>query len=344
MIPDERDFPLGPWPDRLERLAGVLREAARGAMRRAIDGGRLDEVDRPVGQGAGDLTYGLDLVTENALDRWFDKTARESPLSLFSEDAGWRHRGPSAGGKSRSLPGFDHGGPRVVIDPVDGTRNMMADLRSAWTVIALCGPGEDVPRMSEATFGLVAELPDSRAERYRILTAERGCGAHLQERFIADGSLYREHVCQVDGDDRVDHGYFSFFRYTPAMRPLLARIEAEFFERLARSEGADLRNCFDDQYISNGGQLVLLILGTYRMIADLRARLAPNFDVPCTTSKPYDCAGAIVIAREAGCILTDAEGAALDFPLDATTPVHFVGYANRATASRLAPHLAAVMP
>ena len=40
---------------------------------------------------------------------------------------------------------FDHGGPRVVIDPIDGTCHLMNDLRSAWTVIGLAGPGEGQP-------------------------------------------------------------------------------------------------------------------------------------------------------------------------------------------------------
>ena len=41
--------------------------------------------------------------------------------------------------------------------------------------------------------------------------------------------------------------------------------------------------------------------------------------------------------------MTDALGGALDFPLDATTPVAFVGWANAATATRLGPHLRAAL-
>jgi len=293
-----------------------------------------------VAQGAGDLTYALDEASEAALGRWFEDVTRHAPLSLFSEDAGWRHRGPDGASRSRELPGFDHGGPRLVIDPVDGTRNLMADLRSAWTVLALCPPGPGQPRLADAAYGLLAELPDARAARYRLLAATRGAGARLEERRLDDDFLVQRAPLAADGDDRPDHGYFSVFRYTPAMRPLLARVEADFFARLEAREGADLRQCFDDQYISNGGQLALLALGTYRMIADVRAHLAPRVAAPVTTSKPYDCAGAIVVAREAGCVVTDAAGGELDFPLDATTPVSFVGWANAATARRLAPHLA----
>ncbi|MFT7485322.1 MAG: hypothetical protein ACI9F9_001170, partial [Candidatus Paceibacteria bacterium] len=147
----------------------------------------------------------------------------------------------------------------------------------------------------------------------------------------------------ADGDDRPDHGYFSLFRYTPAMRPRLAQVEAEFFARLAEHEGADLRHCFDDQYISNGGQLALLSLGTYRMIADLRAHYAADFEVPVTYSKPYDCAGAILIAQECGCSVLNPAGAELDFPLDASSGVSFVGFANEPSERRLGPHLRAAL-
>ena len=333
-------FDPATWEPRLVALAGELRRAARATARRGLE---ARAVHRPVGQGVGDLTYALDEATEAALTRWFEDTTRHAPLSLFSEDAGWRHRGPDGASRSRELTGFAHGGPRLVIDPVDGTRPLMADLRSAWSVLALCPPGDGVPHLQEAVSGLLAELPDTRAARYRLMMAVKGAGARLEERRLDDDFLVHRARLVADADDRPDHGVFSVFRYTPAMRPELARIEAEFFARLERDEGADLRQCFDDQYISNGGQLALLAVGTYRLIADVRAHLAPRYEVPVTTSKPYDCAGAIVVAREAGCVVTGATGAELDFPLDATTPVSFVGWANAATARRLAPHLAAAL-
>ncbi len=331
------DFDAGPWTGRLGRLAEAIRRAAEAQLGAAAgeQGG-----PRPVAQGVGDVTYALDRATETAVEGILDELASEGPLSLFTEDAGWRHRGPSPGGATADLDGFDHGGPRIVIDPVDGTRNLMADLRSAWTVIGLAPPGRGEPRLAELELGLVSELPDSRAARFRTLSARRGAGARLTLRDRADGATLEDSSLVADADDRVDHGYFSFFRYTPALRPLLGRLEASFFSILAEEEGADTRHCFEDQYISNGGQLVLLSLGTYRFVADLRAQLAARVEGPVTTAKPYDCAGALLVAREAGCVVTAADGAQLDFPLDGSTPVSFVGYANATTAARLGPHLA----
>jgi fructose-1,6-bisphosphatase/inositol monophosphatase family enzyme len=330
------------WMPRLLDLAGRIRAAARAPLVSAARAGSLRRLSAPHGQGAGDVTYGIDVPAEEALTRWLEEVARDRPLSLLSEDAGWRHRGPAAGGTT-DLAGFAHGGPRLSVDPIDGTRNLMADLRGAWCVIGLAGPGEGAPRQRDVALGVVAEIPDSRAAFARELWAARGRGAHRRLTALAGGSPPGAERLVCDADDRADHGYFPFFRYMPDQRPAIARVEAEFFARLAREEGADVRNCYDDQHISNGGQLALLALGTYRMVCDLRAELARRAGVRTLTGKPYDVCGAILVAEEAGCVVTDARGGPLDFPLDVETPVGFVGWHNRATRARLERHLSAAL-
>jgi hypothetical protein len=219
----------------------------------------------------------------------------------------------------------------------------MTDLRSAWTVIALAGPGPGAPRMSDVTLGILSEIPDSRAGLARVLTGERDGACHLELRRIGDAAdgeeLVRAERLHTGHDARVDHGYFPFFKYMADQRPLIASIEAAFFKRLAEHEGSDVRNCYDDQYISNGGQLALLSTGAYRMIADLRAFLAERRGKPTLTSKPYDVAGAIVCARAAGVVVETPEGGELDFPIDTSTPLSFVGWTNAETRGRLGPHL-----
>ena len=339
MRPDE----LETWTARLHALCARVRDEARAALREAVAAGDRAGLARPLRDGAGDVTYGLDARCERVVEVWLTEQARERPLSLLTEDCGWKHLGPGGDGAAVELAGFDHGGPRIALDPVDGTRGLMHDLRSAWTVVSLAGAGRGAPRLSELELGLVAEIPDSRAARYRVLAATPAGPCMLEERELAGEGAPRARELVADADDRCDHGFFPFFRYDPLERPVVAAVEAAFFARLARVEGAQLRHVFDDQYISNAGQLVLLALGSYRMIADLRALLARRTGLTTTTSKPYDLAGAVLCARRAGCEVSAGDGSALDFELDCTTPVDFVGWANAATARRLAPHLAAVL-
>jgi fructose-1,6-bisphosphatase/inositol monophosphatase family enzyme len=329
------------WMPRLEGLCRDIRAVTRRTMADAIAAGDESSVARPIGQGAGDVTYGIDRASERVIERWLEITACSQPVSLLTEETGWRHMAPSSGGArdARDVEGFDHGGPRIVVDPIDGTRNLMTDLRSAWTVLGIAGPGVDAPRMSDIRGGIVCEIPDSRGARGRVLSAVRGSPCWLRDEPLDGAPSTARREIRTGADARVDHGYFPFFKYLADMRPAISAIEARFFERLATHEHADVRNCYDDQYISNGGHLALLSLGTYRMIADLRAHLATLRGRPTMTTKPYDIAGAVVCARAAGCVITDTTGRELDFPIDVTTPVSFVGWVNAATRERLEPHL-----
>ena len=321
------------WEPALRRLAdGVLARTVEALATRAAE-----ELGRPVAQGAGDLTFGLDVPSEDWIDRWFQAEAAQAPLSLLTEDRGWRHAGPQG-----ALEGFDHGGPRITVDPIDGTRNLMAQLRSAWTVIGFCDPGDGPPRLADVTAGLVSELPPPRQTLVRRFVADAD-GCRLEE-LRPDGATSRTaRPVRTDDDDRPDHGYFPVFRYDPRLRPALAELERTFFERLAEHEHADLRSVYDDQYISNAGQLVELVRGSYRFCADARALVGRRAGRPTVTSKPYDVAGALLCARAAGVVVTAADGGPLDFPLDATTPVDFVAYVNEATRRRLEPHWLAAL-
>jgi fructose-1,6-bisphosphatase/inositol monophosphatase family enzyme len=331
------------WRQPLRSLAAAVQGAVRGRLLSALAARDLGALGRGVAEGAGDTTFALDLPAEAAVEAWFVEQARSGPLSLLTEDAGWRHRGPDPAQPKgwRALEGFDHGGPRIVIDPIDGTRPLMHDLRSAWTVIGFAGAGSGQPLGSELSGGLLVELPPSVQDRARWLEAPRGGPVELRTlpvRVSAE-EVAGAAVTQVraDEDDRVDAGYLSFFRYHPAQRRRIACLEESFFRRLAEEEGADLRQVYEDAYCSSGAQLALLALGRYRFVADLRARVGV---VPGPTCKAYDIAGAVVVAEAAGVVLRDAFGAELDFGIDVTTPVDWVGYVNEATRARLAPHLA----
>jgi fructose-1,6-bisphosphatase/inositol monophosphatase family enzyme len=328
---DELRIARASWTETWRPQLRGLAHAIRGAL--CEDRTSLERASRPLRQGAGDLTYAIDEGTERAASRWMAERAADGPLSLFTEDHGWRHAGDAGAG-------FDHGGPRIVLDPIDGTRNLMLGLRSAWTELAWCAPGTTEPRSQDVVASLLAELTDERAASYRVLEAGPQGPATLELRRTDDGERIERTTLIADpDDDQLEHRVLSFFRYEPRWRPLIAQIEAAFFERLETREGIDPRHCFDDQYISNAGQLALLAMGQYRFVCDLRAFLAARHGRSAVTSKPYDLAGAVHLARAAGCVVEAPDGNALDFPLDATTPVSYVGYANESIARRLRPHL-----
>lgn len=348
-----REFTLAQhWRPLLRELSREIRVPVRRALGAALaakDGerARLNDVTEVVGTGAGDITFAIDVVAEDAVERWFQKVAANGPLSLLTEDTGWQHRGPSPSGDVQELSGFDHGGPRIALDPIDGTRNIMHDLRSAWVVVSMAGPGPDEPQFKDLCYGAISEIPDSRGAEVRELDAIAGQGAHLrrlsihadgEEREVASGPL-----C-TDDEVRLDRGYFPFFGFHPSCRADVAALGFDVLQRVVASHpGLNLSTVFDDQYISSGGQLALLALGGYRSIVDARDALGQRTGRPTQTAKPYDMAGAALVALEAGCVVVAPDGAPLNFPLDAATPTDFAGFHNRGTADAMLPHLRAAI-
>ena len=139
--------------------------------------------------------------------------------------------------------------------------------------------------------------------------------------------------------DKIDHGFAMISNFFPGTKVLAS----ELMEHLARGliGAADVTRAtvFDDQYISTGGQFYELIVGHDRFNADLRPafyRLQGQPEGLCC--HPYDCA-AMLVAEEAGVVLTDENGQQLDGPLDTTTGLSWAGYANASLQKRIEPLL-----
>ena len=87
-------------------------------------------------------------------------------------------------------------------------------------------------------------------------------------------------------------------------------------------------------------------MGHDRWIADLRPLVEPLLrergQALGLCCHPYDLCTEL-IAREAGLIVTDVHGDRLAAPLDVTTDVAWIGYANPAIRDQVAPVLPAIL-
>jgi hypothetical protein len=104
--------------------------------------------------------------------------------------------------------------------------------------------------------------------------------------------------------------------------------------------------CFEDQYISTGGQLYELMAGHDRFVADLRPVFEKSLNergfrlgICC---HPYDLCTEL-IARESGVIVTDERGEQLNARLGVEPDVAWIGYANNAVRAQIEPLLRAEM-
>ena len=126
------------------------------------------------------------------------------------------------------------------------------------------------------------------------------------------------------------------------MREELAAIDEEIVRGALGDVELGKAHCFEDQYLSSGGQLYELIAGHDRFIADLRPLMEPilkrrglKLAICC---HPYDVCTEL-IARELGVIVTDVHGAALNPPLHIAADVAWCGYANEHIRAEIEPLL-----
>jgi hypothetical protein len=219
-----------------------------------------------------------------------------------------------------------------MVDPIDGTRALMYDKRSAWFLAAVARDRGEQTRLAHAFASVMVELPTSKqgwADDFAAVAGERPQGFR---RPVGGG---REQSLSVQSSTAatLKDGFAQVSNFFPGTKILAS----ELMERIAAATLGELRpgsaDVFDDQYISSGGQMVELLLGHDRFCCDLRPlfyeiiRRQTGRSVRGLECHPYDVAG-LLVARAAGVVVTDGFGRTLDAPFDVHTGIHWCGYAN----------------
>lgn len=305
--------------DDVRALLGELGTFVRGQV--LAGRGSAGDLAAVAGASAADTMYALDRLGDDGLLGWFrERWPGDEPARLVTEALDE----PVVIGR---------GEPRwtVIVDPIDGTRGLMYDKRPAWVLAAAAPVGHGGARLSDVVAAAMTEIPTTKQALVDQLSATRGGGVTATRTDLRAGST-EPLVVQPSTATDLRHGWASFARFFPQGKILLARFEERLWVELYGSVPDDLA-IFDDQYLATGGQFVELATGHDRLLGDLRPLAVAG---PAMACHPYDCCTALVL-EEAGCVLTDPWGGPLDVPLDTTTPVAWVGYANAALAELVGP-------
>ena len=323
----------------LERLRRLLC-ALQNRIRDTVIAARKKQADRfadVAGVTAADTLYQVDRIGEAVILAWFEEFwPRGWPVELVMEGLDEESVTCPAGTPvQRTL--F-----KGIIDPVDGTRGLMYDKRAAWVLTGVAPQRGVGTGLSDLVVAVMTELPTSKQWRADQVSAIRGGGprgvvAHAidlrrgtRTRFIPRRSRARN----------FEHGFAAFARFFPEGKALSAQIEEALWRELHPAAPAGRSPLiFDDQYISTGGQLYELLVGHDRMIADIRPVVLKKLG--CTSSltcHPYDICTALIFT-EAGGIVESPVGRPLDAPLDTTSRVAWIGYANAHLAGKVRPVL-----
>ncbi|HEX6540673.1 MAG TPA: inositol monophosphatase [Ktedonobacterales bacterium] len=295
--------------------------------------------------GGGDITYALDRISEEYLTDWFAREiAPERPLVLVAEGL------PDCGHGPGMLP-LPHGiSPdeaeiRILMDPIDGTRGLMFQKRSAWILTGVAPNLGPQTRLCDVELALQTEIPLVKQHLADTLWAVRGEGM-AAERYNRMTGERIPLALHPDTATSIAHRFATVARFIPGARVELSAIDEEIMRAALGPAQRGKAQSFEDQYISSAGQLYGLIAGQDAFVADLRpvvepllAREGHPLGLAC---HPYDLA-TILIAEEAGVLLTDGQGQPLDAPLDAQTDVAWVGYANAHIRAQIEPGLLAAL-
>ncbi|MCX6956463.1 MAG: inositol monophosphatase [Verrucomicrobia bacterium] len=287
---------------------------------------------------AADTIYYIDRLSEDAILAWFDAHwPRAWPVEIVME--GLEHGTTTVPrGLTPAQTKF-----KCILDPIDGTRSLMYDKRSAWILAGLAPQRGPRTHLGNIVVAAMTELPTTKHGFADQLSAVAGQGVVAETLDLARG-VRRRWRPRPSRAKHFEHGFASIARFFPEGKALLGTLEEALWRELGvlGKNGGQL--VFDDQYLSTGGQLYELIVGHDRMLGDLRpmayAKLGYSSATLCC--HPYDI-GTLLIAREAGCLIEAPDGRPLRAPLDTTTPVAWMGYANPTLARTVRPVLRRLM-
>uniref|UniRef100_A0A7S4SDL9 EF-hand domain-containing protein n=1 Tax=Alexandrium monilatum TaxID=311494 RepID=A0A7S4SDL9_9DINO len=335
----ERPYRLPLPVEALQEQFAILHTGVQAAALGSLEVGGAHEVDR---ETSADTIFAIDKHVDPVIEAFFKKWAQDIPMVVIAE--GLDEGGcPGQLGEGVRLFGCDRLADAqmvVIVDPIDGTRGLMYDKRPAWMLCGVARNARWPARLSDIDFAFMGELPTSKQGLVDCWWAGRGRGAHGERRNLYTGAS-RPLRPAPSSAANFDKGFAMLSKFFPFGKPLLCEVEHKLLDSMGLVSGAAV--VFDDQYICTGGQLAELIHGRDRFNADLRCWAYSTLGEPqglCV--HPYDLAS-VLVAEEAGVIVTDPQGRPLDGPLDCTTGLDWVGYANAQLRELTEPKLQAAL-
>jgi fructose-1,6-bisphosphatase/inositol monophosphatase family enzyme len=314
-----------------------LHDGIRASVVNAFATRRADSLSDVVddADADGDTIYAVDRVSEETLVAGLEAVAREEPLLLIAEGLPAEGLVLPRGAAERDCRW------RLLVDPIDGTRGLMYQKRPAWILTGVAPNRGAATRLRDIELAVQTEIPLVKQHLCDQLWAIRGEGVHAS-RLDRIAGVSEKLSLRPSRSDTIAHGFASISRFFPGARDVLAALDDDVAAAVLGPPVEGKAACFEDQYISTGGQLFELMIGHDRYVADLRpllaAVLAERGAPRPLCCHPYDLC-TILIAEELGLAITDATGAPLDAPLDLDADVAWVGYANDALRRRVEPAL-----
>lgn len=291
------------------------------------------ELSKVVSCGNGDVTYMIDFHAEEIIDSFFKQNPLDGGMVVICEGMSTRTYPTSLSSEEARY--------RVLIDPLDGTREIMYDKRSCWILTGIAQNKGNLTTLDDLFLSIQTEVPPSFQDKSAVITATKGNGATLAYWDINKRIpiTKNQSLCTSNAKD-LKHGFSVFVNFFPGMKEYISRLEESVLTAHLGKPNRDSALTFSDEYISTAGQIFLLATGRYRIVADLRAcigKMLASIDQEVTLCcHPYDLSSYLILT-ESGGFITDDEGNSLNYPLNTSTNCSWIGYANKNLMSTLMP-------
>jgi hypothetical protein len=296
-----------------------LHEDLRARVIAACEGQAIDDLSRVASDAAGDTLYGLDIVTAEPLVEFVAREiAPHAAVVLIAEGI------PSGQLVLPQDASESSARWRIIIDPIDGTRGLMYQKRSGWILTGIAPNRGSTTGLHDIEAAVQTEIPLIKQHLADVVWALHGQGVHA-ERWNKLTHARTALTLRPSRAATLAHGFAMVVRYFPGQRDVLAGIDDEIMASVMGPPQHEKAACFEDQYVSSGGQLHELMAGHDRFIADIRPLVYDAQSPLCC--HPYDICTEL-IARELGVIVTDERGERLSAPLSIEPNIAWVGYAN----------------
>lgn len=315
--------------DTLVQRLRDLQAQIRSSLWRHMKTQASEDLARTVRDDEGDTIFGIDVEVEDVLLACCERWGKEQHFTLIGE-------GLPEGGLEFGAPG--RGGPpfRLLVDPIDGTRGLMFDKRSAWCLMGAAPDRGPETRLQDVEVAVMTELPTTRQHVSDVIWAVDGQPTRSARHDLLRSSVAERTPLPSSARD-LRHGFASVANYFPGGKTIIAALDEAILHRAMGGWNPAKAEVYADQYICTGGQLAEVVLGRDRFVLDVRPLVYQKLGCDAALAcRPYDLATWIV-GRQAGCVVCDPFGAPLDAPLDVTTNMSFAFYANRAIADFLIP-------
>ena len=317
-----------------ELLAAIrtLHDRIRDAVVDACEQSATEDLASIAHEEEGDTIYAVDRVSEELIIDYFEREiAPHAAVVLIAEGlSGGQVTLPRGTPEERAIW-------RIIVDPIDGTRGLMYQKRSAWVLTGVA-PNRGVDTdLADIELAVQTEIPLVKQHLSDAAWAFRGSGASA-ERFNRLTGEHKVLHLKPSSSQTISHGYAGIARFFPGARDELAAIDEEIIASALGPAAPGKAHCFEDQYASSGGQLYELMAGHDRFIADLRPLMKGlmrkrglSLGICC---HPYDLCTEL-IARETGVVVTAAEGGPLRARLSVEPDVAWAGYANEGIRAQI---------